>query len=392
MKILHIITRLVQGGAQLNTVMCCEAQKKAGHDVILAYGPIYGPEGSLFEQARNAGIELHEVPSMVREVSPKKDREATDQLRELIRQLKPDIVHTHSSKAGVIGRIAAWDCKTPAVIHTVHGLPFHRGNNWLKNRVFIAAEKHAAKRCHKIIGITQAMIDEFNRRRIGRPDQYEVVPSGVDVGAFEMCPEEKTQLREKVRAKYNIEPDAKVIGLVARLDKFKGHDDLINCMPLLRHDHGNVYALFVGEGWYGKTLRDRIGFSSLGANVIFTGMLPENEVREHLAAMDLCVLPSYQEGQGRALVEAMLCDVPIVGYDVGGIPEVCIDGETGRLVKVGKDRKLRKVIDEMLNNPQQATELAVRGHQHMRDHYSAEVMYSKLEQIYTNTLSQNVGA
>lgn len=386
MRILHVITRLVQGGAQLNTVMCCDAQKKAGHDVMLAFGPIHGPEGSLLDMAEAAGIETHILPSMVREVSLKNDRAAADELRELITRLKPDIVHTHSSKAGYLGRIAAWDCQVPAVIHTVHGLPFHKGNSWWKNRIYIAAEKRAAKRCHKIVGITQAMIDAFNSRHIGQPPQYEVVPSGVEVERFEMSADEKQTLREKVRAQYNIPPEAKVIGLVARLDKFKGHDDLINCMPLLRREfEEDVYAFFVGEGFYGQKLRDRIGFSSLGANVIFTGMLPENEVREHLAAMDLCVLPSYQEGQGRALVEALLCEVPIVGYDVGGIPEVCVDGETGVLVKVGKDRKLRKAIEQMLSEPEKAATLAAKGKTHMREHFSSQVMYDKLETIYAES-------
>ena len=386
MKILHVITRLVQGGAQLNTVMCCDAQKKTGHDVTLAFGPIFGPEGSLLDMAHDAGVATRELPSMVREVSLKHDRAAGAELRELIRELKPDVVHTHSSKAGYLGRLAAWDCDVPAVIHTVHGLPFHRGNSWWKNRIYIAAEKRAAKRCHKIIGITQAMIDTFDRKHIGRPDQYEVVPSGVDVEKFSMSPDEKQRLREKVRTQHNIPQDAKVIGLVARLDKFKGHDDLINCMPLLRRQFGEVYALFVGEGFYGQALRDRIGFSSLGGNVIFTGMLPEHEVREHLAAMDLCVLPSYQEGQGRALVEALLCDVPIVGYNVGGIPEVCIDGQTGLLVKVGKDRKLRKAIEQMLADPQKAAALAAKGKEHMRQHFSSQVMFDKLEAIYAKTL------
>ena len=125
MTILHIITRLILDGAQKNTVLCAKAQVAAGHRVIIAYGPIYGPEGSLLAEAKKAGIQTVELSSMRRAVLPHHDLNSYFQLRKLIKQTNPDIVHTHSSKAGITGRLAAWHCKVPAVIHTIHGLPFH---------------------------------------------------------------------------------------------------------------------------------------------------------------------------------------------------------------------------------------------------------------------------
>ncbi|MEX0741352.1 MAG: glycosyltransferase, partial [Phycisphaeraceae bacterium] len=121
MKILHLITRLILGGAQENTLLSCEGQAAAGHEVTLAFGPIYGPEGSLLERAQGGGYELAELSAMIRAVRPWTDVRCYYQVRKLIRELKPDVVHTHSSKAGIIGRAAAWAEGVPAVVHTIHG-------------------------------------------------------------------------------------------------------------------------------------------------------------------------------------------------------------------------------------------------------------------------------
>lgn len=180
MKILHVITRLILGGAQQNTVMCCRAQVSGGHQVWLAYGPIYGPEGSLLEEAQASGAKLVQINAMRRTVLPFHDLRCYAALRRLIREIQPDIVHTHSSKAGILGRAAAWRQRVPAVIHTIHGLPFHTRQTRLLYKGYVAAERWAARRCHRLIGLTQAMCDAFAEHGIGRAEQFYVVPSGVD--------------------------------------------------------------------------------------------------------------------------------------------------------------------------------------------------------------------
>ena len=384
MTILHIITRLILGGAQKNTVMSCAAQVASGHKVALAYGPIYGPEGSLLEEARRSGAETIEVNSMRRAVLPAHDLRCYFALRKLIRRLKPDVVHTHSSKAGIIGRAAAWREHVPAVVHTIHGLPFHDQQSRVIHRVYVAAERFAARRCHKLVGITQAMCDAFAAEHIGRPEQFSVIPSGVDVSAFD----QPTAPRDTTRRAYGIPADAPVIAIVARLDPLKGHDDLLDVLPALLARHPGVHLLFVGDGWNRPALEKRVADSDWEQRVIFAGLVPPTQVPSLLRASDIMALPSYQEGQGRTLVEALLCGCAIVGYDVGGIGEVCIDGKTGRLAKVGDRQELTEVLTWMLDNPDKRLALARQGEQHAREKFNARTMVEQIETLYAQALGR----
>lgn len=396
MRILHVITRLILGGAQQNTVLTCAAQVAAGHEVWLAYGPIYGPEGSLLDEARRSGAKLVELPCMRRALLPVHDVLCYRSLRRLIREIGPDVVHTHSSKAGILGRAAAWaergrrsrtssDGLRPVVIHTVHGLPFHERQPAPINFLYVVLERFAAKRCDRILGITRAMTDAFLQNSIGEPGQFDVVPSGVDIASFAPPSPEK---REKVRRELGIAPDAPVVGIVARLDKLKGHDDLLDVMPRLISELSGVRLLIVGDGWHRAALEARVKNEGLSGCVIFTGLVPPARVGEMIGAMDVNALPSYQEGQARTLVQALLCGCAIVGYDAGGIGEVCIDGKTGRLVPVGDRDALAEAILFLLRHPVERRRLAEEGQRHARAHFDARKMTARLEEIYTDALQK----
>lgn len=397
MKIVHIITRLILGGAQQNTVMSCAAQVAAGHTVWLFYGPIYGPEGSLLEEARKCGATLVEVPSMRRAILPGHDWMCYRALRRLIRQIQPDVVHTHSSKAGIVGRAAAWaergeravddqgvprGAVRPVVIHTVHGLPFHERQAAVVSALYVALERWAARRCDRIIGVTQAMVDAFDAREIGHREQYEVVPSGVEVSAF--TPIEGA--RERVRKELGIDADAPVVGIVARLDKLKGQDDLLDVMPALAERLPGVRLLIVGDGWHRAALEERVKREGLGASVIFAGLVPPERVAEMISAMDVKALPSYQEGQPRTLVQALLCGCAVVGYDAGGIGEVCVEGMTGRLVPVGDRAALARAIGDLLEDPAERARLATEGRRFAQERFDLGIMTRRLEAIYSDAL------
>lgn len=381
MKILHVITRLILGGAQQNTVMCCRAQVSGGHQVWLAYGPIYGPEGSLLKEAQASGAKLVQINAMRRAVLPFHDLRCYAALRRLIRELQPDIVHTHSSKAGILGRAAAWRQRVPAVIHTIHGLPFHTCQNRLLYKGYVAAERWAARRCHRLIGLTQAMCDAFAEHGIGRPEQFCVVPSGVDSTLFRPS----LEARQRVRADLKIPETAPVIGMVARFDRLKGHNDLLDVLPSLVDRSPDLRMLFVGDGYCRAALEGRVRTSGLIDQVIFTGLQPPSRVAELLAAMDVMALPSYQEGQGRALVEALLCGCAVVGYAVGGISEICIDGQTGRLVSPGDPGALAQAITWSFDHPEQCRRLVRQGQSHVLERFGAQTMCHRLERIYSQT-------
>ncbi|MEX0775622.1 MAG: glycosyltransferase family 4 protein [Phycisphaeraceae bacterium] len=383
MRILHIITRLILGGAQQNTVLSCAAQVRAGHDVTLAYGPIYGPEGSLLDEASASGATLVEIPSLRRAVSPVHDVLCYRALCKFVRRIRPDVVHTHSSKAGIVGRAAAWREQVPMVVHTIHGLPFHDRQSALVSAAYIALERWAAKRCHRMIGVTQAMVDAFTGHHIGRPEQFTVIPSGMDIGSFEV----PAGTRQQVRSELGIAPDAPVLGIVARLDRLKGQDDLLDVMPALAARHPAIRLLIVGGGWHRQALDRRVAEMKLGDRIIFTGLVPPARIPELLAAMDVHALPSYQEGQPRTMVQALLAGCAIVGYDAGGIGEVCINEQTGLLVPVGDRAALTVAIDRLLADARLRRQLAEQGRTYARQRFDHREMVRRIEDVYRSTMA-----
>lgn len=382
LRILHVITRLILGGAQQNTVMSCAAQVKAGRRVWLAYGPVYGPEGSLEGEARASGAEIRVLRSMRRAVLPGHDVLVYRELRRLIREVKPDVVHTHSSKAGIVGRAAAWAENVPAVIHTVHGLPFHEKQNRLVHSLYVALERWAAKRCHHLIAITPAMVDAFEKHRIAPREKFTVIPSGVDLSKFG----ENANQRTHVRREWGVPQDAPVLGILARLDPLKGHDDLLTIMPRLLRRLPELRLVFIGDGWNRPHLVQRIGREGLRDRVLMTDLVPHDEVARLLNAIDVKVLPSYQEGQSRTLIEALLCGCGIVAYNVGGMPSICIDGVTGRLVTAGDLDALADAIVWMFEHPAERRAMVERGQRHVREHFSAETMVREIEAVYHRVL------
>ena len=405
MKILHVITRLILGGAQQNTVMSCRAQVEAGHEVHLAYGPIHGPEGSLLSEARTSGATLHEVSAMVRALRPLQDGRCYLALRRLVRDLRPDLVHSHSSKAGIVARAAAWaerqhvpnapaereskpdhatapagrSLALPRVLHTVHGLPFHDRQNPLVHRLYVGLERWAARRCDHLVAITPAMVEAFAHQQIAPVDRFTVIPSGVDTHAFTPRPDR----REQIRRRLNIPAGARVVGHVGRLDPLKGHADLMDQLPRLREAAGpdrDVVLLYVGDGYHRAQLEQHP--EAAAGRVVFTGLVSLNQVPDYLSAMDVMALPSYQEGQSRTLCEALLCGVPIVGYDVGGIGSVCLDRVTGRLVPVGDRAALGDALIDLLDRPAYGAQLADAGRRHVLQHFSAEAMNRGLLTLY----------
>ena len=382
MKILHVITRLIQGGAQQNTVLSCAAQVRAGHEVHLAYGPIYGPEGSLLEEAKASGAVLHELPHMRRAVNPWHDLRCYAGLKKLIREVEPDIVHSHSSKAGIIARAAGWKQRVPVVIHTVHGLPFHdRQSAWV-HRLYVALERWAAKRCHHLIAITPAMVEAFEEKQIAVADRFTVIPSGVDLSRFSIQPGARARARDRL----SIAVDAPVVALLARLDALKGHDDLLDILPNLLERHAELQLFFIGDGWRREHLEHRIAVAGFSERVHLLGFVPHEQVRDILPAADVKVLPSYQEGQSRTLIEALLCGCGIVAYDVGGIPSICIDGETGKLAPVGDKQALADAIHWMIDHPEERHTMTEHGRALVREKFSAEYMTREIELLYKRLL------
>ncbi|MFU8829943.1 MAG: glycosyltransferase family 4 protein [Phycisphaerales bacterium] len=394
LRILHISTRLIVGGSQENTILSCEGQTELGHEVHLAYGPIYGPEGSMldrvqaFRSADGRAITAHEVPDMVRELSPLRDRRCLKQLIALIEDLQPDIVHTHSSKAGILGRIAAWKAGGAAgrlgVVHTVHGPPFHRYEKKSRNIVYISAERAAARRCHAIISVADAMTEQFCSAGIGTPQQFVTVRSGMETGPY-LAPIADDE-RAKQRKALGLNANDVVIGTVSRLSDLKGHDDLVEAFAPLLRDRPELKLLWVGDGWLRESLEKRLCDLGLRERVVITGMVPPQEVPGLMKLMDILVHPSYREGLPRAVVQAMLCGLGVIATDVDGTKEVCVDQQTGLLIPSGDPSALRDGVRRMLEEPQNRARYGEAARAHCQDAFSAERMVSDLEAVYARVL------
>lgn len=383
MRIMHISTRLILGGSQENTVLSCEGQAEDGHAVSLVYGPIMGPEGSMLERAdAHGGIETILCPSMVRELAPRKDLRCRKELREIIGDWKPDVVHTHSSKAGIIGRAVAWDLGVPAVIHTIHGLAFHPYQARWRNLIYITAERYAATRCHRILCVAAAMRDQALAESIGTREQYQVVWSGMDTEAFLECP----TTRDEIRAELGLGEDDFVIGQVSRLAELKGHDDVLDaCGDLLRSDP-NAKLLWVGDGYWADRLFARAEAEGVRDRIVSTGLVPPERIPHLHRAMDVLVHASYREGLPRVVTQGMLSGLPVVAYDVDGTREVCIDGETGWLVPPGDRGTLQTAVESVRSDPAGARERAAAGRALCRERFAARAMVDALDEIYREVL------
>lgn len=405
LRILHISTRLILGGSQENTVLSCEGQAELGHDVHLAFGPIYGPEGTHLprveshnERHPERAVTCHEIPSMIRAVHPAKDRAALRELRALIDRIQPDIVHTHSSKAGVLGRLAGFAAhnasraRRPAVVHTIHGPPFmpieggpiKRAKVLAKNKLYELAEKKAARHCHAIVSVADAMTEQFLARGIGTRDLYTTVRSGMEIGAF--LEPIKGEDRAAARAALKIQPNDFVVGTVARLAEHKGHDDVLDALADDLRNHRHWKLLWVGDGWWKERLLKRVARLGLEHSVVLSGLVPPERVPMMMRAMDVLAHPSAREGLPRTVPQALLAGVVPVAYDVDGTREACIDRKTGRLIPAGDAQALGDAIRALAADPTERAKLARTGRAMCREVFSVPAMVRGLEAVYADAL------
>ncbi len=390
MKILHIITRLIVGGAQENTLLTCEGLQRRGHEVILLTGPSVGAEGTLMRRAESGGYRVVVTPHLVRNPHPAHDYAAYREIKRICRELTPDVVHTHSSKAGIVGRAAAWDIrqnnqkskiknqKSPAVVHTIHGLPFHPYQHRLINAAWIAAERWAAKRCDAIISVADAMTRQALAAGVGRPEMYTTVYSAMEVGPFV----EPGVSGAEVRARLDIPPTAFVFGTIARLQPLKGHDDLLATAGELFAKVPNAHLLWIGDGVFRERFERVLREKGWSDRVTMTGLVPPTEVPRLLPAMDALVHPSYREGLARALPQALLGGVPVISYDCDGAAEVCVEGKTGFLVKTGDAAGLCAAMVRMAGDAVGARKMGTAGRAMCVERFSAEVMVEGIERVY----------
>jgi glycosyltransferase involved in cell wall biosynthesis len=377
MKICHVITRLIVGGAQENTVATCIGLRRLGHDVDLVVGPETGPEGSLYDQARAAGVPIIVLKQLRRAPNPLHDVSACLALRRLFVEKHYDIVHTHSGKAGFIGRLAAKWAHVPIIVHTIHGPSFYKHQNPVGNWLFCWAEQVAGACTTQFVSVANAMTEQYLAAGIGTANNYVTIHSGMNIEAFM-----NAQCDPALRESLGIAPDDLVVGKIARLFRLKGHEFLFATAPRIVAAIPNVKFLLVGDGVYRQRFEQLAEKKGLRSHFVFAGLVPPSEIARYIALMDVLVHLSLREGLPRALPQALSCGKPVVAFDVDGAREVCIDQETGFLVHVGDIEGLATVVIRLLQDKELAHRMGERGRGLVRERFSEDRMVHQLDELY----------
>lgn len=378
MRIVHLITRLIIGGAQENTLLTCEGLHARGHEVHLFSGPTTGPEGSLLPRARAGGYVFEEVPELIRPVRPIRDARALVRLYRRFKALRPDVVHTHSSKAGILGRLAAHHAGVPILVHTIHGMSFNRTQPWPLRRAYALAERLCAEPCRAIVSVADAMTRQAQAANIGRPEQFITIRSGMEVDAFDPRAQDSAQTRRR----WGIEEGEIVVGTVARLFVNKGYEQLIEIVARAVRSAPRLRFVWVGDGADRGRYEAELARRGLRRRVVLAGLVPPAEMPGILAAIDILAHTSQWEGLPRAAVQALLMEKPVVSFDIDGAPEVIRPGETGELVPLGDHAGFASALVALAEDAERRIRYGRRGRINCLAAFDHRVMVERLDGLY----------
>jgi len=367
MRICHVITRLIVGGAQENTVATCTGLRKRGHEVDLVIGPQTGPEGSLLPQAGDVMV----IDDLRREPNPWRDVRACGALVRLFRERRYDVVHTHSGKAGILGRLAARLAGVPVVVHTIHGPSFYPYQNPLGNWLFRWLEQLAAAWTTQFVSVADAMTEQY--QAAGVAGQFVTIRSGFNLAPY--------------AGVVAAVPAAPVVGKIARLFRLKGHEFLFEAAPRIVEAVPNVKFLLVGDGIYRERYErwaERLG---LRDHFEFAGLVSPSDIPRYVAQMDVLVHLSLREGLPRTLPQALACGKPVVAFDVDGAREVCRDGKTGFLIRPGDTTALADAVIRLLQDKALADRMGARGRELVREQFAEEKMVEQIDALYRRLIA-----
>ncbi len=375
MRICHVITRLIIGGAQENTLLTCEGLAARGHEVTLITGPAIGPEGELMTRAMAGGYRVIEMDEMRREIHPGRDWKAYRKFKSLLAELKPDILHSHSSKAGILARRAAAKVGGMKIVHTVHGLPFHPYQSRLANRAYIALERRAARKTDAIICVADAMTTQALAAGVGEPEQYTTVYSGMETGPYIDRPSEADEFRRSLAL-----PDGAVlVTQVSRLAELKGHEYLLEAASQVQDLP--VHFCLTGDGALREQIVADINRRGLADRFHLTGLVPPQRVPAIMHASDIVIHCSLREGLARALPQGMLAGKPVISFDVDGAAEV-VNAETGILVAPKDSAGLAGALRKLTTDAALRDRLGAAGLAACRQRFDHDHMVQQIEAVY----------
>ncbi|MCA9173482.1 MAG: glycosyltransferase family 4 protein [Planctomycetales bacterium] len=384
MRIAHVITRMIVGGAQENTLFTCrDLIDEHGDEVLLLTGPALGPEGDLLAQ-QGRGVPVVELPALRRAIHPWRDWSAYRALRRELVRFRPDVVHTHSAKGGFLGRLAASSLRVPVVVHTVHGAPFHPYQHAVVRELYRRLERHAAKKCHKLVSVADAMTELMIAGDVAKREKFVTIYSGMDVEPLLSA----EQHRESARRELGLEPEDVVVGKIARLFHLKGHEYLIRAAESAVRQAPRLKFLLVGDGLLRAELESEIARAGLAGHFRFTGLVPPGEIPKWLGAMDILAHVSLREGLARALPQALIAGRPAISFDIDGAREVVIPDKTGVLLAPGDVEGLAEAFVRLGQSPEIRRQWGEEGRQRFTEQFRHRTMTRQLRELYTALLEE----
>jgi glycosyltransferase involved in cell wall biosynthesis len=369
LRVAQVVTRFVAGAGGVAFRGALALDPDSYEVTILA-----ADGGSLLTDAERAGLEVVRLRHMVPEFDVRADARALRELTGVFSDGRFDVVHTHSAKAGAIGRVAARLVRTPAVVHTFHGFPFHEFQSQLRRGAYIALERRLARFTDRFLAVGSAVASEAIRRGIAPADRIRVIDSAV---AGDIRPVSRAA-RFEARRLLRVPPGMRVVGSVGRLDYQKAPGDLVAAIAAL--DRPDVFTVWVGDGPLRQEVARDVAQRGLTDRFVLVG--EHKNVPALLPAFDVFAMSSLYEGLPCAVVEAMRCGVPVVATAVNAVPEVVIPGRTGLLVGPRDLRGLARAIDSLLRNPREATRLAAAAREHIDGRFTPEALGADLAETY----------
>ena len=379
-RVAHVITRLCRGGAQENTFHTVRLANRERYEVDLISGPTEGLEGSIEDRILGAGIEIQRVPSLVRQVHPGRDIQAYRMLKRLFQGNHYDIVHTHTSKAGILGRLAAFKANVPIVIHTPHGNIFHGYFTRPVTRAFVWAERIVARRTDRIIELTDGGIAEHLACGIGRREQFTTIFSGIDLAPYDQAIAQRAETRQAL----GIRPEEILIGAVGRLEPVKGFAYFVSAACKVAAAVPHARFILAGQGALEAELREAA--SALGTRFQFLGF--RSDIAPLMAALDIFVLSSVNEGMGRVLLEAGAAGISSVATQVGGVPDIVTHEKTGRLVPPRDAEALADAILQLVRDSAQREQFGRNARAFVMPAFGLDKMVQQIEALYETLIRE----
>lgn len=380
-KVLHIITRLDKGGSAENTFLTIKGLDKKKYDVTLMSGPVDDPSQERSKEVEDSGVRYIPIPQLVRNIHVLHDSIALFKISRFLVKEKFDIVHTHTSKAGLLGRFAAKLARIPRIVHTPHGHVFFGYFGFLKTKIFIILEKFAARAADKIVTLTSREKSDYVSYRIAEEEKFVNIHSGIELKKYQkLSQDEQTKLKKEI----GLPENSFVVGTVGRLVPVKNPELLIKASQPLLTQYPDTYFVFAGDGPLKKDLHTATKEIGGEKNIVFLGW--RDDTHRILSIFDVFCLPSLNEGMGRVLAEAMALGIPIVASDAGGIPDLVIHQKNGFLVPPQDQEELTKSIRILIADEKKRTQMGEAGKK-MALKFSCETMVKNIDDLYEELMT-----